>query len=497
MLKDPMIAEAPIETIQKEHHNAEWALRKHSENLITVFENMEDAYLRSKKTDIDQVVNRIQAELLNLSDEDRMDIADDLSGQIVVSNDLTPADTVLFKDHKMTAFITNLGGPISHTAILARSLRIPAVVGLHGASRYIRNGEMLIVDGQRGVITISPDDMVLREYRNRQKQQSRQRKQLQKLRLDAATTEDNKEITLLANIELPEDIPLVDKVAAKGVGLYRTEYLFMNRDMPPGEEEQFAAYAHLVKTLESPVTIRTLDLGADKQVDGGRNAGQPGINPALGLRAIRLCLQDPDLFKPQLRAILRASAFGSVEIMIPMISSLSELDQVLEIIENTKDELQLENIAFNPDIAVGGMIEVPAAAISADLFACKLDFLSIGTNDLIQYTLAIDRVDDEVNYLYDPLHPSVLRLIQNTIDAGREANIPVSMCGEMAGDVTYTRLLLGMGLKVFSMDPVSLLEVKQQIISTNMKKIKRHCQKILTTKETSKLRDLVEELNEI
>ena len=496
MLQDPLIASAPVATIRTEQRNAEWALQEHSTRLTAIFDQMEDPYLRSKKIDVEQVVSRVQSELLNVNDEDPMSILDGLTGQVVVSNDLSPADTVLFKRHKMAAFVTNLGGPISHTAILARSLRIPAVVGLHGATRYIRNGEMLVVDGHRGVIIVSPDDRILRHYRKEQKRQQRRAQALQKLRSEDAITRDRRDICLLANIELPEDIRLVDEVAAGGVGLYRTEYLFMNRQSPPGEEEQFAAYSHIVKTLRSPVAIRTLDLGADKQVDGGRTGtGHSVINPALGLRAVRLCLRDPGLFRPQLRAILRASAHGPVEIMVPMISSLEELDQITEIIEDTKRELQAEKLPFNPDVPVGGMIEVPAAAISADLFARKLDFLSIGTNDLIQYTLAIDRVDDEVNYLYDPLHPSVLRLIKNTIDAGRRADIPVSMCGEMAADVTYTRLLLGLGLKVFSMDPVSVLEVKQRIIDTDISAIEALCEEILVTTESSRFRDLIEQIN--
>ncbi|MFC1665243.1 phosphoenolpyruvate--protein phosphotransferase [Pseudomonadota bacterium] len=495
MLNDPMLAEAPITTIREKRYNAEWALKLHSESLIEVFDTLDDHYIRSKTTDIDQVVNRVQEELLMVQDEHRDKITEGLSGQIVVTNDLTPADTVLFKNHQMSAFVTNLGGPISHTAILARSLRIPAIVGLHGAIRYIRNGEVLIVDGKRGIIIVSPDDRALREYRERQQKIARWNRQLQTLTTTDSTTRDGKQITLLANVELPEDIKAAEQVMAQGVGLYRTEYLFMNRKKPPSEAEQYLAYSNIVKTLKRPVTIRTLDLGADKQVDGGRSERHIATNPALGLRAVRLCLHDPGLFRPQLRAILRASAHGPTEIMIPMISSLDELDQVLELIQDTKQELATKGFDFDANIPVGGMIEVPAAAVAADLFARKLDFLSIGTNDLIQYTLAIDRVDDEVNYLYDPLHPSVLRLIKMTIDAADKVGIPVSMCGEMAGDPTYTRLLLGMNLTIFSMDPTSLLEVKKQILKSDFNRLKALAKIVLDTTDSVELRDLVDEMN--
>lgn len=495
MLHDPMLAEAPITTIREKRYNAEWALKLHSQSLIEIFDTLDDDYIRSKKTDIDQVVSRLQEELLMVQDEHRDKITEGLTGQIVVTNDLTPADTVLFKNHQMGAFITNLGGPISHTAILARSFRIPAIVGLHGAIRYIRNGEVLVVDSKRGIVIVSPDDRVLREYRQTQQKIVRWNRQLQSLTTSESITRDGKNVTLLANVELPDDIKSAQQVQAKGVGLYRTEYLFMNRKNQPSEAEQYQAYSSLIKTIKGPVTIRTLDLGADKQVDGGRSEGDIATNPALGLRAVRLCLHDPGLFRPQLRAILRASADGPTEIMIPMISSLDELDQVLEIIEDTKQELASRGFDFDANIPIGGMIEVPAAAIAADLFARKLDFLSIGTNDLIQYTLAIDRVNDEVNYLYDPLHPSVLRLIKMIIDAGKNAGIPVSMCGEMAGDPVYTRLLLGMNLTIFSMDPASLLEVKKRILKSDFAQLQSLSKVALEITDSTELRDLVDKMN--
>ncbi len=495
MLQDPVLAEEPLATIRGRRCNAEWALNVHCQALVEVFDAMEDPYLRSKKNDVEQVINRIYKELLNTPGRDHDILSDDLSGKIVITNDLTPADAVLLQHHHMSAFVTNLGGPISHTAILARSLRVPAVVGLHGAIRYIRHGEPLVVDAGNGIIIVSPDSAVLREYEQRQREEDRLRERLSSLIGLAASTRDGTAVTLSANIELPGDIEAAVKVGANGVGLYRTEFLFMNRSEPPGEEEQYSAYTTVVTRLQRPVTIRTLDLGADKQVDGGRSGGNIATNPALGLRAVRLCLSDPGLFRPQLRAILRASAHGPAAIMIPMVSSLDELDQVLEMIRETKTDLRHEGYAFDPAIPVGGMIEVPAAAIAADLFAAKLDFLSIGTNDLIQYTLAIDRVDDEVNYLYDPLHPSVLRLIYSVIKAGREAGIPVSMCGEMAGEARYTRLLLGLGLRSFSMDPTVLLEVKNTIRHSHLGELEEQTREILTRSDSGRIRELLDRLN--
>ncbi|MGU9957461.1 MAG: phosphoenolpyruvate--protein phosphotransferase [Arenicellales bacterium WSBS_2016_MAG_OTU3] len=496
MLDDPLISEMPIKTIRESKHNAEFALKEQADNLINVFEQMEDEYLRSKKTDVQQVVNRIQRELLNTEQANVDEINADADGQIIVTNDLTPADAVLLKQRDIKAFVTNLGGPISHTAILARSLRIPAIVGLHGAIRYIRHGELLIVDGKRGVIIVSPDAQTLAEYDQKQTKIETFRRELEQLRETPSVTLDGEAVSLMANVELPEDINEAQYVAADGVGLYRTEFLFMNRAEPPGEDEQYEVYTHIVETLKQPVTIRTLDIGADKQVDGGHADQHTITNPAMGLRAVRLCLSNPGLFRPQLRAILRASAHGDVQIMIPMISALHEVQQVLNLIAELKQELAEQNISFNKNILVGGMIEVPAAAIAADLFASKLDFLSIGTNDLIQYTLAIDRVNNEVNYLYDPLHPSVLRLIENTIRAADNAGIPVSMCGEMAGDVTYTKLLLGLGLRIFSMDPTNLLEVKRCVCESTAQTLRQAASNILCMTDIEALTKRVELLNQ-
>ncbi|MAF08291.1 MAG: phosphoenolpyruvate--protein phosphotransferase [Acidiferrobacteraceae bacterium] len=498
MLDDPLISHQPAESIENEKINAEWALKNHADTLVAFFDNISDPYLRTKKEDVTQVVGRIMDVLTRGEDRRRSDVAgldQALNSRIIVARDLSPADTVMLRHRNMTAFVTRLGGPISHTAILARSLGLTAVVGLHRVIDTIRDGDQLIVDAATGTVLVSPDDRLLAQFQALQQRQHAQKQALAKLGKEKAVTRDNEEITLLANIELPEDLDALDDSGAAGVGLYRTEFLFMNRTEPPEEEEQYQAYCHVLNSVHGPVTIRTLDLGADKQVDGGRAEPTAAMTAALGLRAIRLCLSEPSLFKPQLRAILRAAVHGDARLMIPMLSSLQELEQSLALIREVCAELEREGAAFDPNIPVGGMIEVPAAAISADLFAQKLDFFSIGTNDLIQYTLAIDRVDDSVNYLYDPLHPSVLRLVHNVIQAGSEAGIPVSMCGEMAGDPDFTRLLLGLGLRQFSMEPSRLLEIRQQVRDSRLSRLPGWAERILECADSTSLHGLVDQLN--
>ena len=496
MLDDPVIATAPINTIREQKKNAEWALKLNADKLITFFEGIEDSYLRSKQNDVIQVLDRILLSLQQAPTEADNRLANDLAGHIVVAADLTPADTVMLRHRHMNGFVTRFGGPISHTAILARSLRVPAVLGLHGTIDYIRNDDLLVIDGANNTVLVAPDETLLAEFQHRRDQAQARTLSLQSLRAEKAQTQDGCIVRLLANVELPEDLDVLPAAGADGIGLYRTEFLFMNAHQQPSESEQYSAYCQVLEHSPGPVAIRTLDLGADKQVDGGRSNSQNTVNPALGLRAIRLCLREPDLFKPQLRAIFRAAITGQATIMIPMLSSLSELDQTLMIIDEVKDELSREGIPFKSDVPIGGMIEVPAAAIAADLFARKLDFLSIGTNDLIQYTLAIDRIDDEVNYLYNPLHPAVLRLIHQIIQAGATAGIPVSMCGEMAGDPDYTRLLLGLGLREFSMECSSLPEIKQRIRESDINAQRATIEEILAASVPSQLDQLIAQLND-
>jgi len=481
MLDDPMLTQIPEELVSSQQINAEQAIAQQSQSLIDVFEAMEDEYLRTKGDDIRQVVDRIQRNLMGVDPVSSADITDDLSDPIIISRDLAPADTLALKSRHIRAILTNLGSPISHSAILARSLGIPAVVGLHAATRYIRHGDKLIVDGRNGDVIIAPDKKTLTAYRKLKKEILENTRKLERLTKSPAVTTDGQKICLLANIDLPQDARQASNVKAAGIGLFRTEFLYLNRQKMPTENDHFNAYIRVIRRFtKQPVTIRTMDLGADKQVE---YTGEVALNPSLGLRGIRMSLDNPSLFIPQLRAILRASAHGRVRMMIPMMSSLNELFQVLSLIKDTRKALREEKIPFNSKMQIGGMIEVPAAAISADLFAPHLDFFSIGTNDLIQYALAIDRVDDEVSYLYNPLHPSVLRLIEMTVRAANKADIPVTLCGEMAGDPKLIEVLLGLGLRQLSMDPANLLEAKSIVRKLDTSKAKRMSRRLLAGKE--------------
>mgnify|MGYP002651675810 CR=1 FL=1 len=420
--------------------------------------------------------------------------ARDDGAAVLVAYDLAPSETVTLDRESVLAIVTEAGGRTSHTAILARSLGIPAIVGLRDARRLLRDGEWAIVDGEPGHLIADPDDDAVGSYRDKQAAQAAYRAGLGKLKGEPATSEDGVRCHLLANIEMAADAAEATANGAEGVGLYRTEFLYMNRKTLPTEEEQYEAYASIVSVVKGPITIRTLDLGADKQVDSGRSQGPTPNNPALGLRAIRLCLKEPDLFRTQVRALLRASRHGHMQIMLPMISSLQEFRQALALIDDTRQTLIREGHTIADDVPVGAMIEVPAAAIAAPILAQQARFFSIGTNDLIQYTLAIDRVDDEVNYLYDPLHPAVLRLIQMTIDAGVQGGIPVAMCGEMAGDPRYTRLLLGLGLTEFSMHPANVLEIKRIIRESRVHELRRRVRRLLVSTDPAEMQDLIAEL---
>ncbi|NNC67833.1 MAG: phosphoenolpyruvate--protein phosphotransferase [Gammaproteobacteria bacterium] len=495
MVRDSMLRKVPIEIIQEQQCNAEWALKQQRDKLEAVFEQMEDDYLRTRLNDIEHVINLIQQILKDQQFTVQMKLQP-LKGSIIVADDLTPADTVVMQNQNIAGFITELGGPLSHTAILARSLSIPAVVGIQSARTLLQQEEQLVLDGSSGMVLAGMDESTIKEYRQIQREQKDARRKLGSLKNISARTKDGRRISLQANIELAEDISALKKSGADGVGLYRTEFLYIDRETPADEDEQLSAYRKIVRVLKGkPLTIRTLDLGGDKEFDPDFQ-GPLTQNPALGLRAIRRSLKDTELFKQQLRAILRASASGPVKILLPMITSDVELVQSLSILEQAKEELISENKDFDENIPVGAMIEVPAAAISANILAKKLDFLSIGTNDLIQYTLAIDRIDDQVNYLYDPLHPSVLKLINITLQAGRRADIPVAMCGEMAGDPRYTRLLLGLGLQEFSAHPSNLLEIKQIINKSKISELEKQAKKILSTTVPNKIAPMVDALNE-
>ena len=494
MLDDRSLTEAVVTLIRSEHINAEGALKKQRDALTAVFEQMEDPYLRSRKDDVQHVSARVLRILLKQDKAVPAARADQPGPQdppVIVADDVTPADIILLSQQGVAAFITEYGGPLSHTAILARSFGIPTIVGLHGARRLLREGENVIVDGELGHALADPDAQALDFFEAKRRRREADRAALDRLRDQPAISRDGVRITLLANIEMSEDAQHAAALGATGVGLYRTEFLYMNRRDLPGEEEQYQAYARVVAAVKGPITIRTLDLGADKQVDSGSRQGPTPNNPALGLRAIRLCLKEPDLFRTQVRALLRASAHGAMQIMLPMISSVQEFRQAQQIIAVTTEQLRAEGHTVADNIPVGAMIEVPAAALAAPLLARHARFFSIGTNDLIQYTLAIDRVDEEVNYLYDPLHPAVLRLIRMTIEAGERAGVPVAMCGEMAGDPRYTRLLLGLGLTEFSMHPASVLEVKRTIIGSDVGQLRRQAQRALEADSVREFQDLV------
>jgi len=481
MLDDPMLAQQPEDLVAIHQINAEQAIAQQSKSLIEVFEAMEDEYLRTKGDDIRQVVDRIQRNLMGIDPISSTDITSEFSDPIIVARDLAPADTLALKPRHIRGILTNLGGPISHSAILASGLGIPAVVGLHAATLYISHGDKIIVDGRTGDVIVAPDKNTLSAYRKLKKEILENARKLNALTKSPSVTLDGHRISLLANIDLPQDVRQALHVRASGIGLFRTEFLYLNRQKIPTENDHFNAYMRVIRGLKKqPVIIRTMDLGADKQFDTGNESV---VNPSLGLRGIRMSLGNPALFIPQLRAILRASAHGRVRMMIPMMSSLNELLEVLNLVKKTRKDLREENIPFNPKMPIGGMIEVPAAAISADLFAPHLDFFSIGTNDLIQYALAIDRVDDEVSYLYDPLHPSVLRLIEMTVRAADKAGIPVTLCGEMAGDPKLIEVLLGLGLRQLSMDTASLLEAKSVIRQIDIGKAKRKTRRLLSGKK--------------
>ncbi|HEV7928507.1 MAG TPA: phosphoenolpyruvate--protein phosphotransferase [Nitrosospira sp.] len=492
ILDDPTLSTAAKTYIAQNRCNAEWAITQQMEVLMAQFEEIEDPYLRERKTDVIQVVERVLKVLLGHPGYVPAQPERD-GDSILVAHDLSPADVIQYKQHAFTAFLTDLGGLTSHTAIVARSLNIPSIVALHLARRLIRDNDILIVDGGQGVVIVDPDEHVLSEYRLRQSQLELEKQKLKRLKTTVAATLDGTVIELHANIELPQDVEQVKENGATGIGLFRSEFLFLNRASLPNEDEQFEAYRSVARKMRGlPVTIRTFDLGADKNLDSAKRVA---ANPALGLRAIRLCLAEPQMFNTQLRAILRASRYGQIRILVPMLSSVAEITQTLHLIENAKQSLRNDRIPFDEKIQVGGMIEIPAAALCLDIFMRKLDFLSIGTNDLIQYTLAIDRADDTVAHLYDSLHPAVLRLVAHIIRSANRTGTPVAVCGEIAGDIVFTRLLLGFGLRMFSMHPAQLLTVKREVLRTNLPDIISLAQKILKADDPDRTHTLLAKLN--
>jgi len=437
--------------------NTEWALQITLDKISEAFDAIEDEYLKERKEDIKHVVERI---IRNLVGRELRKIADLEEEVIVVAHDLSPADTIQLNLQRVIGFVTDVGGKTSHTAIVSRSLEIPAVVGLEDITTYVVGGETIIVDGTEGMVIVEPSQATIKTYQLKRQHYRYLERELLKYSLLTAETQDGHHLTLQANIELIEEIPAVIQYGAEGIGLYRTEYLYLNRKTLPDEEEHFQIYKRLVEEMVPySVTIRTLDLGGDKFSSHIELADQ--VNPAMGLRAIRFCLMKPDIFKTQLRGILRASAYGQVKILLPMISGVEELREAKVILEDAKRELRSSGVAFDPEIPLGVMIEIPSAAITADIIGREVDFFSIGTNDLIQYSLAIDRVNKYVSYLYEPLHPAIVRNIKGVVDFAHEEEIEVGICGEMAADPLYTLIFLGLGLDELSMHPLAIPRVKK------------------------------------
>jgi phosphotransferase system enzyme I (PtsI) len=499
LLEDETLSLSVKHWIETRLYNAEWALSSQMEVIGRQFDEMEDAYLRERKSDLEQVTERVlhflkggNTHVVRTKPQARpqqeLQLGDTLDVPLVlVAHDLSPADMLQFKQSVFTGFVTDVGGKTSHTAIVARSLDIPAVVGARSASQLIRQDDWIIIDGDAGVVIVDPSSIILTEYGFKQRQGDLERERLTRLRHTPSVTLDGQKIELLANIEMPEDASAALLVGAVGVGLFRSEFLFMGRQGNlPDEEEQFEQYRRAVEGMKGlPVTIRTVDVGADKPLDEARHDAAH-LNPALGLRAIRWSLADPEMFLTQLRAILRAAALGKVNLLVPMLAHASEIHQTLALVKQAQLDLDARGVAYGP-VQLGAMIEIPAAALSLKLFLKHFDYLSIGTNDLIQYTLAIDRADESVAHLYDPLHPAVLRLVADTIAEGAAQGKSVSVCGEMAGDVSMTRLLLGMGLKSFSMHPSQVLQVKQQILRSDAEKLKAFAQRVLESDDPSSL----------
>ena len=498
LLQDEELTAGVRQWIEERLYNAEWALTSQLEIIGRQFDEMEDPYLRERKADMEQVAERVLQSLKGTGSaiarvrqpqrpQQELHLEDTDVPLVLVAHDLSPADMLQFKQSVFAGFVTDVGGKTSHTAIVARSLDIPAVVGARTGSQLVKQDDWIIIDGDAGVVIVDPSPIILSEYSFKQRQGQVERERLARLRHTPAVTLDGEKIELLANIEMPEDTAAALATGVVGVGLFRSEFLFMGRQGNlPDEEEQYQAYRRAVEGMNGlPVTIRTIDVGADKPLDDTRH-DSAHLNPALGLRAIRWSLADPSMFLTQLRAILRAAAHGKVNLLIPMLTHASEIRQTLQLIEQARQELDRKAMVHGP-VRLGAMIEIPAAALSLRLFLKHFDFLSIGTNDLIQYTLAIDRADESVAHLYDPLHPAVLRLVADTIAACRAQGKGVSVCGEMAGDVTMTKLLLGLGLRSFSMHPSQVLAVKQRILLSHADKLKPWAEQVLESDDPATL----------
>ncbi|WP_311419552.1 phosphoenolpyruvate--protein phosphotransferase [Kingella denitrificans] len=497
LLGDVTLSREPADILQEQAINAEWALKIQTDRLSQQFDEIDDEYLRQRKQDMLQVVERIQKNLAGQSTELNLD-ANLLDDTILIAHDLSAADTLFFKDQRIEGFVTDIGGPTSHTAILGRSLNIPSVIGVGNARQLISEYEWVIVDGIQGVLIIDPDELVLAEYRLRLKHYRSRLRALNKIKKTAAATLDGEEIELFANIESADDVKALHNIGADGVGLLRTEFAYLNRDSLPEEEELYQLYSDIAKKLKGkPLTIRTVDLGVDKNPRWFGTGGTPNgsLNPALGLTGIRLCHAEPVMFRTQMRAVLRAAVHGKLRIMFPMISSLSELKQSLTHLDTARKQLTERQEAFG-ELEVGCMIEIPSAALTVSSLLKWVDFVSVGTNDLIQYTLSVDRSDDAVSYLYQPAHPAIIRLLAHIIRTANRMGKGVSVCGEMAGDTKYTRMLLGLGLRKFSMNINNLLDVKDVVLHSHTERLENEMAKLLRNEDPDKMDALLKKLNE-
>ena len=497
LLGDVTLSREPADILQEQAINAEWALKIQTDRLSQQFDEIDDEYLRQRKQDMLQVVERIQKNLAGQSTELNLD-ANLLDDTILIAHDLSAADTLFFKDQRIECFVTDIGGPTSHTAILGRSLNSPSVIGVGNARQLISEHEWVIVDGIQGVLIIDPDELVLAEYRLRLKHYRSRLRALNKIKKTAAATLDGEEIELFANIESADDVKALHNIGADGVGLLRTEFAYLNRDSLPEEEELYQLYSDIAKKLKGkPLTIRTVDLGVDKNPRWFGTGGTPNgsLNPALGLTGIRLCHAEPVMFRTQMRAVLRASVHGKLRIMFPMISSLSELKQSLTHLDTARKQLAERQEAFG-ELEVGCMIEIPSAALTVSSLLKWVDFVSVGTNDLIQYTLSVDRSDDAVSYLYQPAHPAIIRLLAHIIRTANRMGKGVSVCGEMAGDTKYTRMLLGLGLRKFSMNINNLLDVKDVVLHSHTERLENEMAKLMRNEDPDKMDALLKKLNE-
>ena len=497
LLGDVTLSREPVDILKEQAINAEWALKIQTDRLSQQFDEIDDEYLRQRKQDMLQVVERIQKNLAGQSTELNLD-ANLLDDTILIAHDLSAADTLFFKDQRIEGFVTDIGGPTSHTAILGRSLNIPSVIGVGNARQLISEHEWVIVDGIQGVLIIDPDELVLAEYRLRLKHYRSRLRALNKIKKTAAATLDGEEIELFANIESVDDVKALHNIGADGVGLLRTEFAYLNRNSLPEEDELYQVYAGIVKKLKGkPLTVRTVDLGVDKNPRWFGTGGTPNgsLNPALGLTGIRLCHAEPVMFRTQMRAVLRAAVHGKLRIMFPMISSLSELKQSLTHLDTARKQLVERQEAFG-ELEVGCMIEIPSAALTVSSLLKWVDFVSVGTNDLIQYTLSVDRSDDAVSYLYQPAHPAIIRLLAHIIRTANRMGKGVSVCGEMAGDTKYTRMLLGLGLRKFSMNINNLLDVKDVVLHSHTERLENEMAKLLRNEDPDKMDVLLKKLNE-